>query len=66
MTEKPAKYTARLNTEQRFSREFLAFLNRRTSPFLDRVGLDKPILHLLQEAYMQGIKDAVDVMGDKR
>ena len=58
-----AKYTARLNSEQRFSPEFMNFLHRRTEPFLDKVGLDKPITHLLQEAYLQGIKDAVEVMG---
>jgi hypothetical protein len=62
MNEKPAKYIARLNTKQRFSPEFLSFLHRRTEPFLDRVGLDRPISLLLQEAYLQGIKDAVEVM----
>lgn len=38
------------------------FLYRRTTPFLNRVE-DYSIGHLLQEAYLQGLRDAVDVMG---
>lgn len=33
---------------------------RRTEPFLDHVGLNRPIAFLLQEAYLQGIRDAVE------
>lgn len=33
---------------------------RRTRPFLDSIGIDnRPISFLLKEAYLQGLKDAV-------
>lgn len=35
---------------------------RRTEPFLDSVGMGKSIGLLMQEAYFQGIKDAVAAM----
>ncbi len=45
------------------SRDFDDLAERRTSPFLDRIGLDsRPISFLLKEAYLQGIKDAADAM----
>lgn len=34
---------------------------RRTRPFLDR-GIHLSLEHLMQEAYVQGIRDAVQVM----
>lgn len=37
-------------------------LRRRTRPFLDGPGVDRPITMLLQEVYLQGITDAVDAM----
>lgn len=33
---------------------------RRTAPFLDTHGCQKPLTHLLQEAYLQGMTDAVE------
>lgn len=41
-----------LTTEQ------LDLLRRRTEPFLDDTGLRRPLLVVLQEVYMQGMKDA--------
>lgn len=38
----------------------LAF--RRTLPFMDRVGLAKPLNQILAECYVQGFKDAVEGM----
>jgi len=35
---------------------------RRTKPFLDSVGMNKNLGHLLAEAYLQGMKDAVQTM----
>lgn len=35
---------------------------RRTQPFLDSIGMGKPLEVLMQEAYMMGIKDAVETM----
>lgn len=32
---------------------------RRTVPFLDRFGMTNSLEHLLAEAYLQGMKDAV-------
>jgi hypothetical protein len=58
---KAERYTARANDE-RFTSDERDFLWRRTIPLLDRVGLSKPITHLLQEAYLQGLRDASDVL----
>jgi hypothetical protein len=45
------------------SPEVDALAGRRTSAFLDRIGLDcRPISFLLKEAYLQGIKDAADAI----
>lgn len=49
------------NKRFKLSAEEKDFLRRRTLPFFDRAGLDRPISHLLQEAYLQGLRDAVDV-----
>jgi hypothetical protein len=38
------------------------FLRRRTMPFLDGNGMDRPLSTVLQEAYLQGIRDAVDIL----
>ena len=38
------------------------FLRRRTIPFLDVIGLDRPLPSLLQEVYLQGLRDAAQVM----
>jgi hypothetical protein len=35
---------------------------RRSLPFLDSVGVDRPISLVLEEVYLQGIKDAVEAM----
>lgn len=42
--------------------EYRDLLHRRTQPFLKN-GTHYSIEHLLQEAYLQGLRDAVDVMG---
>lgn len=48
------------------SREMDDLAGRRTAPFLDRIGLDnRPILFLLKEAYLQGLKDAVQATTDE-
>jgi hypothetical protein len=39
-----------------------AFLRRRTAPFLDSVGLGRPLTFLLEEVYLQGMRDAVQTM----
>ena len=38
------------------------FVWRRTMPFMDGVGLRLSLSHLLQEAYLQGLADAVEAM----
>lgn len=42
--------------------EFLDLIRRRTMPFLDRNGLSRPLPFLLEEAYLQGMKDAAQAM----
>jgi len=61
-----ATYTARAR-QLPLSADQLDFLNRRTWPFLDGVGLQThSIQKLLQEAYLQGVADAVDVYTEKQ
>lgn len=44
----------------KWPREIDDLAGRRTCPFLDHIGLDgRSISFLLKEAYLQGIKDAV-------
>jgi len=57
-------YFCTISTD-RYSEDQRDFLRRRTLPFLDVSGLDKPIWHLLQEAYLQGLRDATDVIHNK-
>lgn len=42
--------------------EMRVFLRRRTLPFLDNIGIDKPISFVLEEVYLQGMRDAVQTM----
>lgn len=37
------------------------FVRRRVTPFLDAFGHDRPLIILLGEAYIQGIRDAADL-----
>jgi hypothetical protein len=46
----------------RLTPEQADLLRRRTMPFLDSVGMGKPVSHLLQEAYVQGLRDAMDAL----
>lgn len=56
-------YVARVPEPRlRLSFEMQSLVERRTRPFLDSVGIERPIAVLLQEAYMQGLRDAVDAM----
>lgn len=57
------QYHASNRQSPTFTPEMLDFLGRRTRPFLDAAGLDtRTVLHLMQEAYLQGIRDAVEVL----
>ena len=47
---------------RRHSREIADLADRRTRPFIDHAGIDRPLSTLMQEAYLQGIKDAVQAM----
>lgn len=42
--------------------EMKDFLRRRTMPFLNDMGADRPLSLLLEEVYLQGMKDAVQAM----
>lgn len=37
-------------------------LRRRTVPFLDSIGVDRPLSFILEEVYLQGMRDAVQTM----
>lgn len=38
------------------------FLRRRTRPFLDSNGVERSLPFLLEEAYIQGLRDATQVL----
>lgn len=60
---RPAEGQYRIEGAVNIPREFDDLASRRTSPFLDRHGVDtRPLSFLLKEAYRQGISDAVDAM----
>lgn len=52
----------RANKRLKLSAEMQDFLRRRTMPFLDANGLTRPISFVLEEAYLQGMRDAVQAM----
>ena len=45
-------------SDMKLTQEARLLLWRRTAPFLDRVGMNKSVQHLLEEAYLQGLRDA--------
>lgn len=53
---------AMVDSSLRLSAEQREFLERRTRPFLDVSGMERPIVVLLEEAYLQGIRDCVQVL----
>lgn len=54
------RYTAKLpKGRERFTAEQRDLLSRRTQPFLAKRGTGYPLDHLMQEAYLQGIRDAI-------
>lgn len=42
--------------------EMRDFLRRRTMPFLNDTGIDRPLSFVLEEVYLQGMRDAVQTM----
>lgn len=42
--------------------EMRDFLRRRTLPFLNDMGLTRPLSFVLEEVYLQGMRDAVQTM----
>lgn len=57
----PGTYTAS-RAETQPTRDQAAFVERRIAPFLDRFGMDRPIKVLLEEAYMQGMRDTLEAL----
>jgi len=41
------------------------FLRRRTRPFLDSVGVERSLTFLLEEVYLQGMRDAVQTIEER-
>ena len=57
------KYRAGREKVYPFTEEMLDLMHRRTMPFLNGLALTtRPIAHIVQEAYLQGIKDACDAL----
>jgi hypothetical protein len=54
-------YTARYSGDK-LSPVMDDLVRRRTVPFLDSVGLARPLGDLLAEAYLQGMRDAVQCL----
>ena len=60
---RPEKPRAARDISFKLTDEMKDLMARRTRPFLDGIGLQTiPISRLLQEAYLQGLTDAVDAM----
>lgn len=51
-------YSTRVS-DLKLSSEMHDLVRRRTAPFLDRIGITQSLEHLLAEAYLQGMQDAV-------
>lgn len=52
----------RSNRKIVMSADMRDFLRRRTLPFLDSIGVDRPLSFVLEEVYLQGMRDAVQTM----
>jgi hypothetical protein len=57
----PGRYTAS-RAEVQPTRDQADFVERRVAPFLDRFGMGRPLTVLLQEAYMQGMRDTLEAL----
>lgn len=42
--------------------ELKDFLRRRTMPFMNDMGIERPLALVLEEVYLQGMRDAVQTM----
>ena len=63
MSDRLERYTAKYGNI-RITAEMKDFMQRRTTPFLDKIGTGKPLDHLLQESYMQGMSDAITCVSE--
>lgn len=45
--------------------ELRDFLRRRTMPFMDQIGVERPLAFVLEEVYLQGMRDAVQAMTER-
>lgn len=54
--------TPRANKKLQLTAEQRAFLRRRTIGFIDGIGLDRPLSFVLEEVYLQGIRDALQTL----
>jgi hypothetical protein len=58
----PERYFARAS-DLRVPYDTRLLIERRTEPFLDSVGMSRPLSTVLAECYLQGMKDALEVLG---
>jgi hypothetical protein len=57
---------AKANNRLKLTPDLQDFLRRRTTPFFDANGLSRPISFVLEEVYLQGMRDAVQTMEEKK
>lgn len=64
---RPPEGQYRTTGSYKVPKEITEMATRRTRPFLDSVGIDaRPLGHVLNEVYLQGMKDAVDVLSEQK
>lgn len=59
---KQPKYTARHSENIKLTQEQRDLVERRVTAFLDTFGMQKPLKHLMCEAYLQGCLDTLQVI----
>lgn len=59
---KQPKYTARHSENIKLTQEQKDLIERRVTAFLDATGMQKPLKHLMCEAYLQGCLDTLQVI----
>ena len=56
---------ARANPDIRLTADMRALVRRRTMPFLDMIGIDRPLSFVLEEVYLQGMRDAAQAITER-
>jgi hypothetical protein len=62
---KREKYRAG-SAKHKLSYDQINLINRRTFPFLDAFGMDRPLKTILAECYLQGISDCLQCLQERQ